>query len=178
MDFNTYDYTVPRFFVSLHFRTTADFTIFISRNFGCNRKKIIFVFQHVCASFLFVWVIVCVCVRVRLSVSLRVIFWMISLSFISDDKLIYVWMDVCFCMYVVGTDVCVCVYVCMWMYGGINVCLCVFVCVGAWWRKRINKWAFGCITFLVRYSIKSNFIKCDYKCEWDIQDQLLRLLKN
>jgi hypothetical protein len=74
LNFNTDDYTVLRFFVSLHFRTTADFTIFISRIFGCNRKKIKFVFQHVCASFVFVRVIVCVCVRVRLSVSLRVIF--------------------------------------------------------------------------------------------------------
>lgn len=50
---------------------------------------------------------------------------MISLSFISDDKSIYVWMYLC--MYVVGTDVCVCVYVCMRMYGGINVCVCVRV---------------------------------------------------
>ena len=131
MDFNTYDYTVPRFFVSLHFRTTADFTIFISRNFGCNRKKIIFVFQHACASFVFVWVIVCVCVRVSLSVSLRVIFWMISLSFISDDKLIYVWMDVC--LYVCGgyrcMCVCLCMYVNVWWYQCMFVCVRVCGCV-------------------------------------------------
>lgn len=50
---------------------------------------------------------------------------MISLSFISDDKSICVWMYLC--MYVVGEDVCVCVYVCIRMYDGINVCVCVRV---------------------------------------------------
>jgi hypothetical protein len=126
LNFNTDDYTVLRFL----FRCTSGLLQILRFSFHkfliLTVKKIMFVFQHVCASFVLVWVIVCVCVRVNLGVSFRVTFWMISPSFISDDKSICVWMYLC--MYVVGTDVCVCAYVYMWMYGGINVCLCVFVC--------------------------------------------------